>query len=99
MIRALVVSFTSLLLLRPTLADGISQLVMQTVFVLPSSSCTGHTCREQFIGGAEAFGLPARGTCSYAVRYGEDSRGEMEFFTLRLVLTITNLGETGTHRP
>lgn len=64
--------------LRLGVVAGNSQLVLETSYMMESTTCEGLGCRKQIVGGAEAYGLGAHSMCTNRAQYVDNisSAGE-----------------------
>lgn len=53
-----------------------AQLVTEEVFFVETSECDGASCRKQFIGANETFGMGAHNECSKGKSYGHYTKRE-----------------------
>lgn len=58
-----------------------AQLVTEEVFFVETSECAGASCRKQFIGANETFGMGAHGECSKGQSYGHYVKRECRVVT------------------
>lgn len=55
--------------LRVVIVEGNSQVVLETSYMMESTSCEGVACRRQIVGAAEAHGLGAHTMCTSRAQY------------------------------